>query len=154
MGVIKFILRLLGWLVAIILQIAVSFLFIFLFSVLFAGVDTTSRLGWLALLLVIWLSYIVGINLVGSAALRWVLPGFAPQMSTRLLGTAVGSLIPLLILLPIGYSVPIGIEGTRFYDLVTNNWQPILVQASLFAAIVGYYLPGFFKGKPLTSQGK
>ena len=51
-------------------------------------------------------------------------------------------LIPLLILLPIGFSVPVGDTGTHFYDLVTNNWQPILAQASLFIAIVGYYVPG------------
>jgi hypothetical protein len=29
-----------------------------------------------------------------------------------------------------------------FYDLVKNNWQPILAQASLFTAIVGFYVPG------------
>jgi hypothetical protein len=65
-----------------------------------------------------------------------------PLVRERLLGTAIGAAIPLLILLPIGFSVPVGASGTRFYDLVTNNWQPILAQASLFAAIVGYYASG------------
>jgi hypothetical protein len=144
MNILKFILRLLGWLVTILLQIALSFLIIFIFSVMFSGADSTSRLGWLALIFVIWLSYIVGINLVGWAALRWVWREIQPLVRERLLATAIGAAIPLLILLPIGFSVPVGAEGTRFYDLVTNNWQPILAQASLFAAIVGYYAPGIF----------
>jgi hypothetical protein len=142
MIVIRFILRLLGWLVTIILQVVISYLVIFLFSIIFAGVDTTSRIGWLASLFVIWLSYVIGINLVGMAALSWVWKGVRTLTLQRLIGTSVGALIPLLILLPIGFSVPVGDSGTRFYDLVTNNWQPILAQASLFIAILGYYLPG------------
>jgi len=147
MGVIKFILHLIGWLVTIILQVAVSFLIIFLCSVIFAGVDTTSRAGWLALLFVIWLAYVIGINLVGIAALRWVWKGVRVLMTPRLIGTMVGALIPLLILIPIGFSVPVGDQGTRFYDLVTNNWQPILAQAALFTAILGYYLPSLLRVK-------
>jgi hypothetical protein len=147
MGVIKFILHLIGWLVTIIFQIAVSFLIIFLLSIIFAGVDTTSRAGWLALLIVIWLGYVIGINLVGFVALRWVWKGMRVLMPQRLLGAMIGALIPLLILLPIGYSVPVGDQGTRFYDLVTNNWQPILSQAALFTAIVGYYLPSLLRAK-------
>jgi hypothetical protein len=147
MGVIKFILHLVGWLVTIILQIALSFLIIFLFSVIFAGVDTTSRAGWLALLFVIWFGYVIGINLIGIPALRWVWKGVPLLITQRLIGTMVGALIPLLILLAIGYSVPVGDQGSRFYDLVTNNWQPILAQASLFTAIVGYYLPSVLKIK-------
>jgi hypothetical protein len=142
MGVLKFILHLLGWLITVILQVAVSYLIIFLFSILFAGVDTTSRSGWLASLLVVWSGYILGINLVGFAALRWAWRNVRPLTTQRLIGTAVGALIPLLILIPIGFSVPVGDTGSQFYDLVTNNWQPILAQASLFIGIVGYYVPG------------
>ncbi len=145
MGILNLITRVLGWLLTIFIQISVSFLAIFLFSVIFAGIDTTSRLGWLLLLFFIWLGYVIGVNLVGYASLRWVwriarlLPG------RRLLATMVGALIPLLILLPIGFSVPVGDQGSRFYDLVTNNWQPILAQASLFTAILGYYVPSVLK---------
>lgn len=153
MGVIKFILHLIGWLVTFILQIAASFLIIFIFSVIFASADSTSRLGWLALLFIVWLGYMIGINLVGQVALRWVWKGVQLLPRQRLIGTAVGALIPLLILLVIGYSVPVGDEGTRFYDLVTNNWQPILAQASLFAAIVGYYVPGLVKVKSEPVMG-
>ncbi|NJD57982.1 MAG: hypothetical protein C3F13_13280 [Anaerolineales bacterium] len=149
MGVIKFILRLIGWLVTIIVQYAGSMLVIFLFSVIFAGVDTISRLGWLALLLMIWVGYMIGINLVGMVALRWVWKDTRQLGRLRLLGSAIGALIPLLILLPIGYSVPVGDAGTRFYDLVTNNWQPILAQASFFAGILGYYIPGLIKTSPV-----
>jgi len=147
MGVIKFFLHLIGWLVTIILQIAVSFLIIFLCSIIFAGVDTTSRMGWLALLFVIWLGYVIGINLVGITAFHWVWKGVRMLIPQRLVGTMVGALIPLLILLPIGYSVPVGDQGTRFYDLVTNNWQPILAQAALFTAILGYYLPSLLRAR-------
>jgi hypothetical protein len=142
MSVLKFISHLFGWLVTIILQVAISFLIILLLSIIFAGVDTTSRLGWLASLFIIWLGYVIGINLVGTAALRWVWKGVLPLPTQRVVGTAVGALIPLLILLPIGFSVPVGDTGTRFYDLVTSNWEPILAQASLFIAIVGYFIPG------------
>jgi hypothetical protein len=151
MSVGKFILRLIGWLVTIILQIAVSFLVIFLFSVIFAGVDNTTRLGWLESLFSIWLGYVIGINLVGLVALRWVWKDTRLLTGLRLLGTAIGALIPVLVLLPIGFSVPVGDSGTRFYDLVTNNWQPILAQASLFVAIVGYYAPGLFNRSPQVS---
>jgi hypothetical protein len=147
MGLIKFILHIIGWLFTIILQIELSFLIIFLFSLFFADVGSTSRMGWLGLLFVIWLAYVVGINLVGSVALRWVWKGIQHLATLRLIGTAVGALIPLLILLVIGYRVPVGNEGTRFYDLVTNYWQPVLTQTSLFAAIVGYYVPGLLRGK-------
>jgi hypothetical protein len=145
MSVVKFILHILAWLVTIIFQIVASYLIIFLFSVILSGVDTTSRIGWLASLFVIWLGYVIGINLIGQISLRWVWRGIRVLPVQRLLGTAIGALIPLLILLPIGFSVPVGDTGTRFYDLVTNNWQPILAQGSLFAAILGFFVPGVFK---------
>jgi hypothetical protein len=145
MGVIKFIVRIIGWLVTIVLQYAASNLVIFIFSVIFAGVDTISRIGWLALLLVIWVGFLLGINLVGWAALRWAWKDTRPLAKQRLLGSAIGAIIPLLILIPIGYSVPVGDAGTSFYDLVTNNWQPIMAQASFFAGIVGFYVPGLIK---------
>ena len=108
MTVLKFILRLFGWLVTIILQIAISYLIILLISIIFSGVDTTSRTGWLASLFVIWLGYVIGINLVGLVALRWVWKGIRLLPAQRLIGTSIGALIPLLILLPIGFSVPVG----------------------------------------------
>jgi hypothetical protein len=145
MGGIKFVLHVFGWLVTIIFQIVASFFIIFLFSVIFSGVDTTSRIGWLASLFGIWLGYVVGINLIGQIVLRWVWRGIRVLSAQRLIGTAIAALIPLLILLPIGYSIPVGDTGTRFYDLVTNNWQPILAQAALFTAILGYYIPGVLK---------
>ncbi len=147
MGAYKFILRVLAWIVTILLQIAASLLIILLFTIIFAGVDTTTRLGWLALLFLIWLGYVIGVNLVGYGLLRWawriarLLPG------QRLAGTMIGALIPLLILLPIGFSVPVGDNGSQFYNLVTNNWQPVLAQVSLFAGILGYYLPGMLRQK-------
>src|SRR4030042_1389802 len=96
---------------AIAAQSAASFLIIFLFSVIFAGVDSTSRLGWLALLFAIWLGYVIGFNLVGYAALRWFRNGIPLLTRQRLIGTVIGAFIPLLILLVIGYSVPVGGAG-------------------------------------------
>jgi hypothetical protein len=145
MSVVNFILRLLGWLITIILQIATSFLIIFLFSVIFAGVDTVSRPGWLFLLIAIWLGYVIGINLVGQLALRWIWKGIRLLAMQRLVGSMVGALLPLLILLGVGLSVPLGDVGSSFYNIVTSNWQPILAQASLFTAIVGFYVPGVLK---------
>ena len=153
MGVIRFILHLIGWLLTIAVQIAASFLIIFLFSVIFAGMDSTSRLGWLALLFAIWLGYVIGFNLVGYAALRWFRNGIPLLTRQRLIGTVIGAFIPLLILLVIGYSVPVGGSGTRFYDLVTNQWQPILAQASLFTGIVGYDVPGPLKTNKESMMG-
>jgi hypothetical protein len=145
MNVVKFILRLVGWLITIILQIAASFAMILLFSIIFSGVDTISRPGWLFLLFGIWLGYIIGINLVGQVALRWVWKGFRVLTVQRLVSSMIAALLPLLVLLGIGLGVPIGDVGTDFYDIVTNHWQPILAQTSLFTAIVGYYLPDFLK---------
>lgn len=148
MEAIKFILRIVGWLVTIILQVAVSILIIFLFTVIFAGVDTTSRLGWLLLLFFIWLSYVLGINLVGYVSLRWVWKSARQLPIHRLVGTMIGAIIPMLILIIVGLTIPVGDVGSPFYNLVTNNWQPILAQASLFAAILGYYLPGVLRIGP------
>jgi hypothetical protein len=145
MNVVKFILRLIGWLVTIILQIVASFAVILLFSIIFAGVDTISRPGWLILLFGIWLGYVVGINLVGQAALRWFWKDFHVLTVQRLVSSMIGAVLPLLVLIGIGLGIPVGDVGTDFYDIVTSHWQPILAQASLFTAIVGYYLPEFFK---------
>jgi hypothetical protein len=145
MSAVNFILRLVGWLITIILQIAASFLIIFLFSVLFAGVDTVSRPGWLFLLFGIWLGYVIGINLLGQVAIRWVWKGIRLLSAQRLVGSMIGALLPLVILLGIGLSIPVGDVGSNFYDIVSNHWQPILAQASLFTAIVGYYVPGVLK---------
>lgn len=147
MKAINLIARILGWLVTIILQITASFLIIFLFSVIFGGIDTTSRLGWIALLFFIWLGYVLGVNLIGYASLRWIWKNIPLLPIQRLVGTMIGAFIPLLILLPIGYSVPVGDSGSSFFNLVTNNWQPILAQVSLFASILGYYVPGVLKPK-------
>jgi hypothetical protein len=149
MGVFKFILHVIGWLLTVVFQIVGSYLIIFLCSVIFAGVDTTSRTGWLFLLFMIWVGYVVGINLIGIIALRWVWQGVPVLAIQRLVGTMIGAILPLLILLFIGYGVPVGDE--RFIDLVTNTWQPTLAQASLFAAIVGYFVSGMSKRKIRTS---
>jgi hypothetical protein len=142
MRAIQFISDILGWLLTLIFQVVVSYLAVFLLSVIFSGVDVSSRLGWLESLLGLWMGYLIGVNLVGQITLRWAWKSLRPLPLPRLVGSALGALIPLLILLPIGYSVPIGASGTRFYNLVTNNWQPILAQASLFAALLGFYVPG------------
>jgi hypothetical protein len=55
-------------------------------------------------------------------------------------------------LLPIGYSLPMGEGGSRFYDVVTNTWQPILAQVSLFASILSFYLSGMIKPKPISAS--
>jgi hypothetical protein len=125
-----------------ILQAAGTQLVVFLFSVIFSWASSLTRLGWLLLLFIIWLGYVLGINLVGWAALRWVWKDNPPETRLRLIGSAIGVLIPLLILLLIGYSVPVGDMGTRFYDLVTNLWQPILAQTAVLTGLVGYYVPG------------
>ncbi len=151
MAVMRIILRVIGWLLTIIFQIAAAYFVIFLFTVIFAGVDTTSRLGWLTLLFFIWLGYVIGVNLVGQIALRWIWKDVSLNTLPRLIGSAIGALIPLLVLLPIGYSVPVGDTGTQFYNLVTSTWQPILTQAALFTALVGYYVPGVIKLKRTSS---
>ena len=154
MSVVKFILHLIGWLITIILQIAASFLMILLFSIIFSGVDTISRPGWLFLLFGIWLGYVIGINLVGLVALRWVWKGFRLLAVQRLVGSTIGAVLPLLVLIGIGLGTPIGDVGTAFYDIITNHWQPILVQASLFTAILGYYVPDFLKRNRINAIGE
>ncbi|MGE5123240.1 MAG: hypothetical protein ACM3H7_01890 [Acidobacteriaceae bacterium] len=145
MSVLRFVLHLLGWIFTVVFQFVGSYLIIFVLSVIFAGVDVTSRGGWLLLLFIIWLGYVLGVNLVGTIALRWVWQGVPFLGMQRLIGSMAGALLPLVILLIVGYSVPAGGEGSRFNALITNNWQPILAQASLFASIVGYFVPGMLR---------
>ncbi len=152
MGTLRIIQHVFAWLLTIIFQVVGAYLIVFVLSIIFAGLDTTSRSGWLLLLLIVWLGYVLGINLVGQVALRRVWKGVRVLSVQRLAGSMIGAILPLLVLLPIGFSVPIGVEGSRFYDLVTNTWQPILAQAAVLAAIVGYYLPGMLIKK--TEQSK
>jgi len=152
MGVLRFFLHLLGWILTVVFQFVGSYLIIFVLSIIFAGIDISSRGGWLFLLFIIWLGYVIGVNLVGTIALRWVWRGVPFLPLPRLAGTMVGAFLPLVLLLFIGLSVPAGGEGSPFYDLVTNNWQPILAQAALFAAIVGYFVPGMLNRKPESTS--
>jgi hypothetical protein len=145
MGILRFVLRVLDWVVTAILQVVVSYFIILLFSIIFSGVDRTTRTGWLASLLGIWLSFVVGTSLVGLANLYWLRKDIRLLPWLRILATAIGALIPMIILLPIGFSVPVGNTGSSFYNLVTVQWQPILVQASIFAAIVGFYVPSLVR---------
>jgi hypothetical protein len=96
MGAIKFILRLIGWVVTITLQMVVSYQIIYMLSVIFAEVDSTSRLGRLFLLFMIWLGYVVGISAVGLVAISWVWKGVRRLELQRLIGAAIGAFIPLL----------------------------------------------------------
>jgi len=146
MRLLKSILRMLGLLVTLILQAAATQLVVFLFSIIFSWIDISTRLGWILLLVMIWLGYVLGINLVGWLALRYAWKEFSPLTLQRLIGSAIGVLFPLLILLIIGYTVPVGDVGTPFYDLVTNNWQPILAQTAVLAGLIGYYVPGVVRG--------
>ena len=145
MGAFRFILHMIGWIFTVVFQIVGSYLIIFVLSIIFAGVNTGSRGGWLILLIMIWLGYVLGVNLIGTIALRWVWQGVPLLPLQRLAASAAGAFLPLAILLVIGLSVPAGGEGSRFYNLVTNNWQPILAQAALFASIAGYFVPGMWK---------
>jgi hypothetical protein len=153
MGVLKFILRVIGWMVTIIVQVAASNIVVFIFSLLFGWMEIKTLLGWLTLLFAVWLGYVIGVNLAGQAALRLVWRDVSPLTRQRLIGSAVGALVPLLLLLVIGYSVSIGTQGSNFYDLVTNNWQPILAQVSMFAAVLGFYIPGIMKISTETKMG-
>ncbi len=151
MGVLKFILRVIGWLVTIILQVAAANIVVFIFSLLFGWMEINTLLGWLTLLFAVWLGYVIGVNLAGQAALRLVWRNVRPLTRQRLIGTAVGALIPLLVLLGYGISLSFGTQGSNFYDLVTNNWQPILAQVAMFAAVLGFYIPGLLKASIETN---
>jgi len=153
MGVLKFILRVIGWLVTIIIQVAASNIVVFIFSLLFGWMEIKTLLGWLTLLFAVWLGYVIGINLAGQAALRLVWRNVRPLTRQRLIGSAVGALVPILVLVVIGFSFFHGTQGSNFYDQVTNNWQPILAQTSLFTAIVGFYFPGILKNSTETTMG-
>jgi hypothetical protein len=139
--------------VTIIVQVAASNIVVFIFSLLFGWMEIKTLLGWLTLLFAVWLGYVIGVNLAGQAALRLVWRDVRPLTRQRLIGSALGALVPLLLLLVIGYSVSIGTQGSNFYDLVTNNWQPILAQVSMFAAVLGFYIPGIMKISTETKMG-
>jgi hypothetical protein len=151
MGAVKFILRLIGWVVTITLQMVVSYQIIYMLSVIFAEVDSTSRLGRLFLLFMIWLGYVVGISAVGLVAISWVWKGVRRLELQRLIGAAIGAFIPLFILLLIGYSLHVGDVGSFSYHLMTDNWQTLLAQTALYAGMLGFYIPGILKTNPALS---
>jgi len=64
-----------------------------------------------------------------------------------LIGTAIGGLIPILVL--IGIRMVIAPNGTesQFKDVIANQWQPRLTSSSLVTGLVGFFLPGWMGKK-------
>jgi hypothetical protein len=148
MAVIKSILRLLGWLLTMIAQVIASNITVFIFSLLFGWMVIDTHLEWFVLLFIVWFAYVLGVNLAGQAALRLTWKSVRPLTRERIIGSAIGAMIPLLALFLLGLTVPFGNTGSEFYDLVTDNWQPILAQASMFATVLGFYIPALIIPKP------
>ena len=134
----------LGWLLTIILQAAASVLLIIGISSLVATLRLDTRYG-LFVDFMLWVGHVLGINLVGWLAFRWVWKDIQPKTRQRLIGSGIGALIGWLLLLFIGDLVPVEAVGTPTYHLLTY----VILLVLVLGGLVGYYLPGL---KPRTGK--
>lgn len=146
----KKILRIVGWIFTILNQAVMGYLTIFLFSVMGSTLltpDNTSWGGWLINLLLVWLGFGIGVYSVGALSLNLGWSGSPKKYRARLIGTAIGGLIPILVL--IGIRMVIAPNGTesQFKDVIANQWQPRLTSSSLVTGLVGFFLPGWMGKK-------
>ena len=133
-----------GWLLTILLQAAAAVLLIIAISSLVAALRLDTRYI-LFVDFLLWLSHVLGINLVGWLAFRWVWKDIQPKTRQRLIGSGIGALIGWLLLLFIGDLVPVEAVGTPTYHLLTY----VILLVLVLGGLVGYYLPGL---KPRTGK--
>ena len=146
MKVTQLLFRSFAWGVTVLLQLIGALVVIFLLSLMVTA-EPVNLGGWLLLILAIWLGGCTGIFGVGWLALRFYWKQSPRRWRVRLLTTLACYMVPLLVLLGIGLSVPFGGMDSQFYDTISNNWQPTLSQIGLALGVLGFHLPSWFRGK-------
>ncbi len=126
-----------GWLLTILLQAAAAVGLVIGMSSLVAALRLDTRYG-LFVDFLLWLGHVLGINLVGWLAFRWIWKDIQPKTRQRLIGSGIGALIGWLLLLFIGDLVPVESVGTSTYHLLTY----VILLVLVLGGLVGYYLPG------------
>jgi hypothetical protein len=123
-----------------ILTIIVQFIFsmavVFLFSLIFARIDTHTLLGWLAVIAGIWIGFTVGICAGGWIML--LLRKLPLRAGLNLWLTAAAAAIPLFILVIMSLRFEPILEGEAF-DRFIASWQPTLAQFSLLTGLFGFH---------------
>ena len=139
------ILNFLGWAFVALLQIMVSFAAAFLWSYLLADRDIYVRREWMLVLAGIWLSFTLGIYLIGWLYLTIRRSTHSKKGKVRLAWVASGVWVPILILLVISLALDFNnVERTKS---VLDNWQPKLWALSLILGLLGFHIPGWFRLK-------
>jgi hypothetical protein len=132
-----------GSIIAIILQILISFLLLELLRLFFYPDQVTTPIEFLVIPLQIWVSFFVGVFGIGmlSLLIRKVSP-LNPGL--RLLSTAVMIVIPLSILIFLGLTV--GIENQKdFEEIVLGRMVTYYTQLTVVFSLLGFYIPTWFK---------
>jgi hypothetical protein len=126
--------------ITIILQFILSMAVVFLFSMIFAKIDTHTRLGWLAVIAGIWIGFTVGICAGG-----WIMRLLRKQPLRARLSlwlTAAAAVIPLFILIFMSLRFEPILEGEAFNRFIAS-WQPTLAQFSLLTGLFGFHVSGW-----------
>jgi hypothetical protein len=146
----KKIFKIAGWIFTILNQAVMGYLTIFLFSVMGSTLltpDNTSWRGWLINLLVVWLGFGIGVFSVGALSLNLGWSGSPKKYRARLIGTVIGGLIPILVLIGIRLAIAPSGTDSQFQEVIANQWQPRLTTISLLTGLLGFYLPGWMGKK-------
>lgn len=145
----KFLWKLIAWIFTVFLQAISAFILIFVLSIIFANANVANRTGWLATLAGVAAGYTTGIWASGIGLLHIRKTQSTAPIVLRLFFTAAGTLLPLLIIVIIGWSgyTPARMD-TAAQQRIINFWQPLLAQVALATGLIGFYLPGWMKTKP------
>lgn len=136
-----------GQIVMVALQIVMAMVCVYLLSVLlgiFIPTQTYTAGIWSLIIFSIWLGFSIGIFAVGWFWQRmgWLVEPW--YVKVRLAFTAGAVLLPLFLLLLIGLKVGPG-PSMAFQEQILNDWQPKLSFLSMGFGIIGFYLPGRIK---------
>ena len=128
----KKILRFLTWLGIFLLQLILLQVVTFLFSLLVPGMENFGQTNPAIFVLILGVTFSLGIFLAGWLALklRWLKS--APKYPARLVATLIGAYLPLILALIIFHSLE---PGNPFFSI------------SMLAGILGFYIPGWIEWK-------
>ncbi len=140
------ILSIIGWGVTVILQVALGLGLVFILSLLFSGLDVSTQSGLLLSVVAVWLGFSAGIYFIGWLALKIFRSGSPQKLRARLILTALGTLIPVVVLIVMSLTIQPGGESGSASAFV-ESWQPRFMFLAQVFGILGFYLPGWTRTK-------